>query len=281
VVISDRPLVEYLPLFKGSKDEIMTQYTMDRIEQLGLIKFDFLGLKTLTVIKQTLKLIEETTQKKIDIAKIPLDDDATYQLCSDGRTTGVFQLESAGMKELLRRLRPEIFGDLVALVALYRPGPLGSNMVDDFVNGKHGKVKIKYFLPQLEPILKETYGVILYQEQVMKIAQVLSNYTLAEADELRKAIGKKKTEVMAKHRARFIEGATENDVTRKTADKLFMLIEKFGGYGFNKSHSAAYAMIAYQTAYLKANYPVQFMEPKTWEIRTKLSKTLPNALGWG
>jgi len=220
---------------------------MDRIEQLGLIKFDFLGLKTLTVIKQTLKLIEETTQKKFDIDKIPLDDDATYQLCSDGRTTGVFQLESAGMKELLRRLRPEVFGDLVALVALYRPGPLGSNMVDDFVNGKHGKVKIKYFLPQLEPILKETYGVILYQEQVMKIAQILSNYTLAEADELRKAIGKKKPEVMAKHRARFIKGATENDVTRKTADTLFLLIEKFGGYGFNKSHSAAYAMIAYQT----------------------------------
>ncbi len=276
VVISDRPLVEYLPLFKGSKDEIMTQYTMDRIEQLGLIKFDFLGLKTLTVIKQTLKLIEETTQKKIDIAKIPLDDDATYQLCSDGRTTGVFQLESAGMKELLRRLRPEIFGDLVALVALYRPGPLGSNMVDDFVNGKHGKVKIKYFLPQLEPILKETYGVILYQEQVMKIAQVLSNYTLAEADELRKAIGKKKTEVMAKHRARFIEGATENDVTRKTADKLFMLIEKFGGYGFNKSHSAAYAMIAYQTAYLKANYPVQFMAALLTQDMGNQDKTIKN-----
>ncbi|MBE9572077.1 MAG: DNA polymerase III subunit alpha, partial [Proteobacteria bacterium] len=276
VVISDRPLVEYLPLFKGSKDEIMTQYTMDRIEQLGLIKFDFLGLKTLTVIKQTLKLIEETTQKKIDIAKIPLDDDATYQLCSDGRTTGVFQLESAGMKELLRRLRPEVFGDLVALVALYRPGPLGSNMVDDFVNGKHGKVKIKYFLPQLEPILKETYGVILYQEQVMKIAQVLSNYTLAEADELRKAIGKKKPEVMAKHRARFIEGATEYDVTRKTADKLFMLIEKFGGYGFNKSHSAAYAMIAYQTAYLKANYPVQFMAALLTQDMGNQDKTIKN-----
>jgi DNA polymerase-3 subunit alpha len=276
VVISDRPLVEYLPLFKGSKNEIMTQYTMDRIEQLGLIKFDFLGLKTLTVIKQTLKLIEETTSKAIDIDKISLNDDATYQLCSEGRTTGVFQLESAGMKDLLRRLRPEVFEDLIALVALYRPGPLGSNMVNEFVGGKHGKVKIKYFLPQLEPILKETYGVILYQEQVMKIAQILSNYTLAEADELRKAIGKKKPEVMAKHQARFIEGAIKNGITQKTADKLFKIIEKFGGYGFNKSHSAAYAMIAYQTAYLKAHYPVQFMAALLTQDMGNQDKTIKN-----
>ena len=276
VVISDRPLVEYLPLFKGSRDEIMTQYTMDRIEQLGLIKFDFLGLKTLTVIKQTLKLIEETTHETIDIDKISLNDDATYQLCSEGRTTGVFQLESAGMKALLRRLRPEVFEDLIALVALYRPGPLGSNMVNDFVDGKHGKVKIKYFLPQLEPILKETYGVILYQEQVMKIAQILSNYTLAEADELRKAIGKKKPEVMVKHRARFIEGATKNNISHKTAEKLFILIEKFGGYGFNKSHSAAYAMIAYQTAYLKAHYPVQFMAALLTQDMGNQDKTIKN-----
>jgi DNA polymerase-3 subunit alpha len=276
VVISDRPLVEYLPLFKGSRDEIMTQYTMDRIEQLGLIKFDFLGLKTLTVIKQTLKLIEETTHETIDIDKIPLTDDATYQLCSEGRTTGVFQLESAGMKALLRRLRPEVFEDLIALVALYRPGPLGSNMVNEFVDGKHGKVKIKYFLPQLEPLLKETYGVILYQEQVMKIAQILSNYTLAEADELRKAIGKKKPEVMVKHRARFIEGATKNNISHKTAEKLFILIEKFGGYGFNKSHSAAYAMIAYQTAYLKAHYPVQFMAALLTQDMGNQDKTIKN-----
>ena len=276
VVISDRPLVEYLPLFKGPRDEIMTQYTMDRIEQLGLIKFDFLGLKTLTVIKQALNLIEETTQEKLEIDKIPLNDDATYQLCSDGRTTGVFQLESPGMKELLRRIKPEVFEDLVALVALYRPGPLGSNMVDEFINGKHGKVKINYFLSQLEPILKETYGVILYQEQVMKIAQILSNYTLAEADELRKAIGKKKPEVMAKHRARFIEGATQNGVDRKMAERLFLLIEKFGGYGFNKSHSAAYAMIAYQTAYLKAHYPVQFMAALLTMDMGNQDKTIKN-----
>ena len=204
VVISDKPLVEYLPLFKGSRDEIMTQYTMDRIEQLGLIKFDFLGLKTLTVIKKALNLIQETTGQQIQIDDISMEDKATYQLCSQGRTTGVFQLESSGMKELLQRLRPGVFEDMVALVALYRPGPLGSNMVEDFINGKHGKGKIKYFLSQLEPILKETYGVILYQEQVMKIAQVLANYSMAEADELRKAVGKKKPEVLARHRDRFI-----------------------------------------------------------------------------
>ena len=259
VVISDIPLVEYLPLYKGSKDEVMTQFTMDRIEQLGLIKFDFLGLKTLTVIKQALKLIKETTSQEVDIENIPLNDEATYQLISEGRTTGVFQLESQGMKNLLRRLSPDVFEDMIAVVALYRPGPLGSNMVDDFIGGKHGEVKIKYPLPQLKPILEETYGVILYQEQAMKIAQVLADYTLAEADELRKAIGKKKTEAMAKHRNRFIQGASRNNANPKKADKVFMLIEKFGGYGFNKSHSAAYALIAYQTAYLKAHYPVQFM----------------------
>ncbi len=276
VVIADRPLVEYLPMFKGSKDEIMTQFTMDRIEQLGLIKFDFLGLKTLTVIKNALDLVKKTTGTQIDIDKISLTDTATYQLVSEGKTTGVFQLESAGMKELLRKLRPELFEDLVALVALYRPGPLGSNMVDDFIDGKHGKGKIKYFLPQLEPILKETYGVILYQEQVMKIAQVLAKYTMAEADELRKAVGKKKPEVLARHRARFVDGATENDVNPKTAKTLFSLIEKFGGYGFNKSHSAAYAMIAYQTAYLKAHYPVQFMAALLTQDMGNQDKTIKN-----
>lgn len=276
VVISDRPLVEYLPLFKGSRDEIVTQFTMGQIEQLGLIKFDFLGLKTLTVIKHALKLIEATTGKRIQIDKIPMDDKAAYELVSEGKTTGVFQLESSGMKDLLRRLKPGVFEDVVALVALYRPGPLGSNMIDDFINGKHGKVKIKYPLPQLESILKETYGVILYQEQVMKIAQVLAKYTLAEADELRKAIGKKKPEVMAKHRARFVEGAVENNVASKKAEKLFMLIEKFGGYGFNKSHSAAYALIAYQTAYLKAHYPVQFMAALLTQDMGNQDKTIKN-----
>ncbi len=276
VVISDRPLTEYLPLYKGSKGEIMAQFTMDKVEQLGLIKFDFLGLKTLTVIKEALRLIEASTGLKIDLDRISLEDKGAYQLCADGKTTGVFQLESSGIKEILRKLSPETFEDIIALVALYRPGPLGSNMVDDFINGKHGKIKVSYFLPQLEPILKETYGVILYQEQVMKIAQVLAKYSMAEADELRKAVGKKKPEVMARHRARFIDGARENGVKAQMAEKLFGLIEKFGGYGFNKSHSAAYAMIAYQTAYLKAHYPVQFMCALLTQDMGNQDKTIKN-----
>ncbi len=276
VVISDRPLTEYLPLYRGSKGEIMAQFTMDKVEQLGLIKFDFLGLKTLTVLKEALRLIDASTGQKIDLDRISLEDKATYQLCADGKTTGVFQLESSGIKELLRKLNPEVFEDLIALVALYRPGPLGSNMVDDFINGKHGRIKVSYFLPQLKPILKETYGVILYQEQVMKIAQILARYTMAEADELRKAVGKKKPEVMAKHRARFIDGAKENDVKAAIAEKLFGLIEKFGGYGFNKSHSAAYAMISYHTAYLKAHYPVQFMCALLTQDMGNQDKTIKN-----
>jgi len=276
VVIADRPLVEYLPLYAGSKGEVMAQYTMERIEQLGLIKFDFLGLKTLTVIKEALRLIEETANQKIDLRKISLHDEAAYQLCADGKTTGVFQLESSGMKDLLRRLKPEVFEDMIALMALYRPGPLGSNMIDDFVNGKHGKGKINYFLPQLESILKETYGVILYQEQVMKIAQVLASYTMGEADELRKAVGKKKPEIMAKHRAKFVQGAVANGVEPEMAERLFGLIDKFGGYGFNKSHSAAYAMIAYQTAYLKAHYPVQFMAALLTQDMGNQDKTIKN-----
>ena len=276
VVISDRSLVEYLPLYRGSKGEIMAQFTMNRIEQLGLIKFDFLGLKTLTVIKEAIRIIKETTGTEISLDTLPLDDEAPYQLCSEGRTTGVFQLESAGMKELERKLRPEVIEDVIALMALYRPGPLGSNMIDDFVNGKHGTSKINYFVPKLEPILKETYGVILYQEQVMKIAQVLSSYTMGEADELRKAVGKKKPELLAKHRARFIEGAVANGVSEKLARTLFDLIDKFGGYGFNKSHSAAYAMIAYQTAYLKAYYPVQFMAALLTQDMGNQDKTIKN-----
>jgi DNA polymerase-3 subunit alpha len=276
VVIADRPLVDYLPLFKGSRDEIVTQFTMDRVEQLGLIKFDFLGLKTLTVIKQALDLIAQTTGKTIDIEKIPLDDEAAFKLCSEGKTTGVFQLESSGMKELLRNLRPEVFEDMIALVALYRPGPLGSNMVKDFIDGKNGKASIRYPLPQLAPVLKETYGVILYQEQVMRIAQIVAEYSLAEADELRKAVGKKKPEVLAAHRRRFIDGAIANKVPKETAEHLFSLIDKFGGYGFNKSHSAAYALIAYQTAYLKAHYPVEFMAALLTQDMGNQDKTIKN-----
>lgn len=259
VVISDRPLVEHLPLCKGTNDEVMTQFTMDRIEKLGLIKFDFLGLKTLTVIAKTVDLLKETRGIELDMDSLPLDDPAVYQLTSDGKTTGVFQLESHGMKNLLRSLKPEVFADLIAVMALYRPGPLGSNMVTEFIEGKRGTSSIRYPLPELEPILRETYGVILYQEQAMQIAQKVASYSRAEADELRKAIGKKKEDVMARHRARFIEGACARNVPKKAAQDLFDLIEKFGGYGFNKSHSAAYAMICYQTAYLKARFPVEFM----------------------
>lgn len=276
VVIADRPLVDYLPLFKGSRDEILTQFTMEKVEQLGLIKFDFLGLKTLTVIKQAVALIERTTGFRMDMEKIPIDDEATFKLCSEGKTTGVFQLESSGIKELLRNLRPEVFEDLIALVALYRPGPLGSNMVKDFIDGKNGKGRIHYPLPRLAPVLKETYGVILYQEQVMKIAQIVADYSLAEADELRKAVGKKKPEVLAAHKKRFVDGAVENKVPRKTAEHLFSLIDKFGGYGFNKSHSAAYALIAYQTAYLKAHYPVEFMAALLTQDMGNQDKTIKN-----
>jgi DNA polymerase III subunit alpha len=259
VVISDRPLSEYLPLCKGSQGEIMAQFTSDKVEQLGLIKFDFLGLRVLTVLKETLKLIEASTGQKINLDRISLEDKDTYQLCAAGKTTGVFQLESLGMKELLKKLKPKVFEDIIALSSLYRPGPLDNNMVDDFINGKHGRIIVSYFLPQLEPILKETYGVIVYQEQIMKMVHVVAGYTMGDADEFRKAVGKKRPEEMAKHRARFIEGAKENGVTAEMAKNLFSLMKNFGGYGFNKSHSAAYSMIAYQSAYLKTHYPVQFM----------------------
>ncbi len=259
VVISDRPLVEYLPLYKGQKDEIMTHYSMEALERLGLIKFDFLGVKTLTVIRKTVELIKETLGIEVDVDKLDLEDEATYELISSGKTTGVFQLESMGMKRLLRKIRPKKFEDLIAILALYRPGPLGSNMVDEFIEGKNGKRQIEYLFPELEPILKETYGVMLYQEQAMKIAQVIANYSMSEADELRKAIGKKKEDIMARQRERFIQGALEKGFEREKVERLFDLISKFGGYGFNKSHSTAYAMVAFQTAYLKAHFPLHFM----------------------
>jgi DNA polymerase-3 subunit alpha len=276
IVISDRPLVEYLPLFKGPNGEVMTQFTMDQVAQLGLIKFDFLGLKTLTVIQDTLDLIRDTTDHPVNLDEIDMEDDKTFQLISEGKTTGVFQLESTGMKELLRNLKPGVFGDIVASVALYRPGPLGSNMVVDFIKRKHGEIKITFPLPELEEILTETYGVIVYQEQVMRIAQVLANYTLAEADGLRKAISKKRSEELAQQKERFLEGTTRNSLNRNKAGNVFDLIEKFGGYGFNKSHSVAYAMIAYLTAYLKAHYPVQFMAALLTEDMGSQDKTIKN-----
>jgi DNA polymerase-3 subunit alpha len=259
VVISDRPLVDYLPLYKGKKDEIVTQFDMKIVEKIGLVKFDFLGLRNLTVIADTLDLISHQGKTPPDLENIDFNDAMTYQLLSTGDTTGVFQLESSGMKDLLIRMKPECFDDVIALVALYRPGPLDSGMVTDFVQCKHGVKSVEYLVPHLEPILRETYGVIVYQEQVMKIASVLANYSMSEADDLRKAMGKKISSIMAEHRERFVQGAVQNGISAEKSQELFNLIEKFGGYGFNKSHSAAYALIAYQTAYLKAHYPVEFM----------------------
>ncbi|MCK5205963.1 MAG: DNA polymerase III subunit alpha, partial [Desulfobacterales bacterium] len=259
VVIADEPLVNYMPLYRGKKGEVVTQYDMKVVEKIGLVKFDFLGLRNLTVIANTLSLIASQGKTPPDLDNIELTDADTYRLLSAGDTTGVFQLESSGMKDLLVRLKPESFDDVIALVALYRPGPMESGMIDDYVARKHGKKKVEYLLPQLEPILKETYGVIVYQEQVMKIANDLANYSMAEADDLRKAMGKKIQAIMAEHRERFLTGAAKNEIAADEAAPIFSLMEKFGGYGFNKSHSAAYALIAYQTAYLKAHFPVEFM----------------------
>jgi DNA polymerase-3 subunit alpha len=259
VVISDKPLVEYLPLYRGKKGEVITQYDMKIVEKIGLVKFDFLGLRNLTVIADTLSLIKKQGKTPPDITALDLSDQATYQLLASGETNGVFQLESSGMKDLLVRLKPECFEDIVSLVALYRPGPLESGMVNDFVDRKHGRKTVEYMVPELAPVLKETYGVIVYQEQVMKIAGALAKYTMSEADDLRKAMGKKIPEILAKQKERFVSGAVENNTPRKKAEELFDLIEKFGGYGFNKSHSAAYALVAFQTAYLKAHFPVELL----------------------
>ncbi len=259
VVIGDRPLSDYLPLSKGKNDEVVTQFDMKYVEKIGLVKFDFLGLRNLTVISETLKLIKKQGIEPPDIANLDMADKKTFELLQRGETTGVFQLESAGMKELLKRLKPGCFDDITALVALYRPGPLESGMVNDFVKRKHGEAEIVYPLPQLKDILEETYGVILYQEQVMKIAGVLANYSMSDADGLRKAMGKKIKSMMDEHRGLFLKGAAENNIPEDKAKYIFDLMEKFGGYGFNKSHSAAYALISYQTGYLKAHYPVEFM----------------------
>jgi len=259
VVVSPRPMHEFLPLARGSKDEVLTQYDMKHTEKTGLIKFDFLGLKTLTVIDRALRMIASTVGKQVDISEIPLDDTPTYDLLCRGDALGVFQLESSGMRELLVKMKPELFTDLIALVALYRPGPLESGMVDQFVETKHGRMVAQYPLPQLEPILKETYGVIVYQEQVMKIANVLAGASLGDADLLRRAMGKKKPEEMAKEKVKFLAGAEKNHIPADKAEYIFDLMAKFAGYGFNKSHSAAYALISYQTAWLKTHYPAQFM----------------------
>jgi len=259
VVISDRPLVEVVPLYRGQQNEMVTQYAMKDIEKIGLIKFDFLGLKTLTMIEDVLKRVESSRGEKPDFRRLPLTDRKTYDLLCSGDTSGVFQLESSGMRDLVIRLIPERFEDLVALLALYRPGPLKSGMVDDFIKRKQGKVSISYEVPDLKQILEETYGVIVYQEQVMTIATKLANFSLAQADILRRAMGKKNAEEMAMQKKNFIDGSQKNKIPVKKSEKLFDLMAKFAEYGFNKSHSAAYALIAFQTAYLKAHYPVEFM----------------------
>lgn len=259
IVIAPEPLTHFLPLHRIADGTVATQFAKEAVEDLGLLKMDLLGLRTLTVIGDTLKLVKERFNVEIDLDRLPLDDPATYKLLCLGETAGVFQLESSGMRSLLRELKPSVFEDLIALVALYRPGPLGSGMVEDFIRRKHGETKVVYPHPSLEPILKDTYGVILYQEQVMQIASSLAGFSLGEADLLRRAMGKKKPDILAGLRTRFIEGAAANNVSSDLAGEIFDLMEYFAGYGFNKSHSAAYAMVAYETAYLKANYPAEYM----------------------
>ncbi|MFQ5482210.1 MAG: DNA polymerase III subunit alpha, partial [Nitrospinaceae bacterium] len=258
VVISPRPLTEFLPLYRGSNAEVTTQFSMNNIEELGLLKMDFLGLRTLTVIDNALRLIKSSAGVDLELNEVPKDDPDTYRLLGEAKTMGVFQLESSGMRDLLKKMRPDCFEDIIALLALYRPGPLESGMIDDYVKRKHGTMKEKYDLPQLKEILQETHGVILYQEQVMKIANVLAGFTLGEADLLRRAMGKKKPEKMAEQRERFMEGSRKNKIPETKAKRIFDLMEKFAGYGFNKSHSAAYALISYQTAYLKAHHQLPF-----------------------
>jgi DNA polymerase III subunit alpha len=258
VVIAPGPITDYAPLFKSNRDEITTQWAMKEVERVGLLKMDFLGLSTLTLIRDALDEIQRTENIELDIDAVPLDDAKTYQLFADGQTYGIFQFESAGMREILRKAKPQRLDDLIAMNALYRPGPLKSGMVDDFISRKQGKSAVKYELPELAPILSDTYGVIAYQEQVMRIASVLAGFTLGQSDVLRKAMGKKDPKVMAKQRQAFMEGARAKGVNEKKATKIFDLMEYFAGYGFNKSHSTAYAYLAYQTAYLKANYPRHF-----------------------
>ena len=259
VVIAPKPITEFAPLYKSQKDEITTQWAMKEVERVGLLKMDFLGLSTLTLLTDAVDQIRATNGEEIVLEKIPLDDEKTYQLFGDGQTLGVFQFESSGMRDTLRKARPQRFEDLIALNALYRPGPLRGGVVDDFIKRRHGKVEISYELPQLEPILSDSYGVIAYQEQVMRIASDLAGFSMGEADMLRKAMGKKNASVMEAQRERFMTGAVEREIPKATAKKIWDLMEYFAGYGFNKSHSTAYALLAYQTAYLKANYPWHFM----------------------
>jgi DNA polymerase-3 subunit alpha len=289
VVISEGPLDDHVPCFKNG-EQIVTQYHKDDVEKAGLVKFDFLGLKTLTVIDIAVRLVNARPDRsgegaeKLDMGALPLDDQATYALLQSGETTGVFQLESSGMQQLFKDLRPDAFEDIVAAVALYRPGPLGTGMVKDFVDCKHGRKPIAKMHPLVDELLRPTYGVIVYQEQVMQVAQKLAGYSLGGADLLRRAMGKKKPEEMAKQKATFVEGSLKNGVSNEDADRIFGLLEYFAGYGFNKSHSAAYALLTYHTAYLKAHYPVEFLCALMTADRDKIEKVvriIAEGRAWG
>ncbi|WP_437282654.1 DNA polymerase III subunit alpha [Sorangium sp. So ce375] len=289
VVISEGPLWDHVPCFKNG-EQLVTQYYKDDAELAGLVKFDFLGLKTLTVIDIAVRLVNARPDlagkegKRFDVNTVPLDDTATYALLQSGETTGVFQLESSGMQQLFKDLKPDAFEDIVAAVALYRPGPLGTGMVKDFVDCKHGRKPIEKMHPLVDELLQPTYGVIVYQEQVMQIAQKLAGYTLGGADLLRRAMGKKKPEEMAKQKATFVDGSLKNGVKAEDAERIFGLLEYFAGYGFNKSHSAAYALLTYQTAYLKAHYPVEFLCALMTADRDKIEKVvriIAEGRAWG
>ena len=272
VVISAAPLEDHVPIQNANDAGFVTQYDKDNIEELGLLKMDFLGLRTLTVMDDALKLIKANRGIDIDLDKIPLDDKAACDLLTRGDTPGVFQLESDGITKLVMDLRPEHFEDLIPLVALYRPGPLGSGMVEDFIKRRHGEMEITYLHPLLEPILKDTFGVILYQEQVMQIASAMGGFSLGQADLMRRAMGKKKESVLKAQRESFIAGSVQNNIPEAIANEVFDLLVYFAGYGFNKSHSAAYAYIAYQTAYLKAHYYPEFMAATMSSFMTNVDK---------
>ncbi len=281
IVIADKPIVEYLPLMEDKDGQVVTQYSMSWVEKIGLVKFDFLGLKTLSVIDLAQTLIDKEKNYKggkhwLNINSIPLDDEKVFKLISSARTIGIFQLESSGITEMVSRLRPSCFEDLVAILALYRPGPLDAGMVDHYINRKHKREPVVYLYPVLEPILKDTYGIILYQEQIMQIARDLAGYSLAEADMLRRAMGKKKPEEMAKQREFFLSGAAKRKVPDNISSQVFDQMETFARYGFNRSHSVAYAMISYQTAYLKTHFPRQFLAALMTYEMSDTDRTLKN-----
>ncbi len=276
VVIGDRPLDEILPMMVDKDGNDVTQYSMTYVEKVGLVKFDFLGLKTLTVLHTALDIIRESRGVELDLNKLPLGDPKTYTLLCGGNTTGVFQLESSGITEMVVRLKPSCFDDIVAILALYRPGPLDAGMVDHYIERKHGREPIVYLHPLMKDILADTYGVILYQEQIMQLAQALSGYSLGEADLLRKAMGKKNPEEMAKQATRFVSGCVERAIDKKLAEEIFQQMETFARYGFNRSHTAAYALVSFQTAYLKAHYGVEFMAALMTHDMEDSDKTFKN-----